>query len=40
MPKGAAIEKQVVLHTGRHTVIDEEGIEEIVVGEPTFQTGK
>jgi len=34
------IEKQVVLHTGRYTVRDEEGIEEVVVGEPTFQTGK
>ena len=34
------IEKQVVLHTGRHAVRDEEGIEEVVVGEPTFQTGE
>jgi len=40
LPKGATIEKQVVLHTGRYTVRDEEGIEEAVVGEPTFQTGK
>ena len=40
LPKGATIEKQVVLHTGRYTVRDEEGIEEVVVGEPTFQTGK
>ena len=32
------IEKQVVLHTGRYAVRDEEGIEEVVVGDPTFQT--
>jgi len=34
------IEKQVVLHTGRYVVRDEEGIEEVVVGEPTFQTSE
>jgi len=34
------IEKQVILHTGRYVVRDEEGIEEVVVGEPTFQTGE
>ena len=40
LPKGATVEKQVVLHTGRYTIRDEEGIEEVVIGEPTFQTGK
>ena len=40
LPKDAMIEKQVVLHTGRYAVRDEEGIEEVVVGEPTFQTGE
>ena len=40
MPKGATIEKQVVLHTGRYTVEDEEGIEEVVIGEPTFLKGE
>ena len=34
------IEKQVVLHTGRYAVRDEEGIEEVAVGEPIFQTGE
>lgn len=34
------VEKQIVLHTGRYTVKDEDGIEEISVGEPTFQAGK
>ncbi|KAF9653401.1 hypothetical protein BDM02DRAFT_3135608 [Thelephora ganbajun] len=40
LPKGATTEKQVVVHTGRYTVKDEEGIEEVVVGEPAFQTGE
>lgn len=40
LPKGATIEKQVVLGTGRYTVRDEEGIEEVIPGEPTFATGK
>lgn len=34
------IEKQVVLDTGRYTVRDGEGIEEVVVGEPTFKACK
>lgn len=34
------VEKQVVLHTGRYTIKDEEGIEEVAVGKPTFQAGK
>lgn len=34
------IEKQVVLDTGRYTTRDEEGIEEVIVGEPTFTSGK
>ena len=40
LPKGATIEKQVVLHTGRYIVKDAEGTEEIAVGESTFQAGK
>ena len=31
--------KWVVLHTGRYVVRDEEGTEEVVIGEPTFQIG-
>ena len=35
------IERQVMaLHAGRYVVRDEGGIEEVVVGEPTFETGK
>jgi hypothetical protein len=40
LPKGAAIEKQVLVHTGRYTVLDDEGIEETISGQPTFQKGK
>jgi len=40
LPKGATIEKQVILHTGRHAVRDEEGIEEVVAREPTFHTSE
>ena len=40
LPKGAAIEKQAILHTGRYVVRDDEGIEEGLAGEPTFHTGK
>lgn len=40
LPKGATVEKQVVLHTGRYAVRDGEGIEEVLVGQSTFHTGK
>ena len=34
------IGRQVVLHTECYVVREEEEIEEVIVGEPTFQAGK
>lgn len=39
LPKGALVEKQVVLHTGRFEVKDEYGEVEINTQLPTFQEG-
>ncbi|TFY65643.1 hypothetical protein EVG20_g5452 [Dentipellis fragilis] len=36
LPKGALVEKQVLYHTGRRTVIDEDGEPEIISKSPTY----
>lgn len=40
LPKGALVEKQVLLHTGRFEVQDEDGELEIVTQLPTFREGE
>ena len=40
LPKGALVEKQVLLHTGRFVVEDEDGDLEVVTQLPTFQEGE
>ncbi|THH12546.1 hypothetical protein EW146_g7598 [Bondarzewia mesenterica] len=39
LPKGALIEKQVLYHTGRGVVIDEDGDSTVVSQEPSFDQG-
>ncbi|KAA1466356.1 hypothetical protein DENSPDRAFT_862415 [Dentipellis sp. KUC8613] len=39
LPKGASVEKQVLYHTGRRIVIDEDGEPEVVSKSPTYNEG-